>query len=80
LLIEKDPAILRIIPGRINRQQKGSSDIWFRISYPTSSGIKCIMCKWSTAQEIFVVCNDKETERLLVTLRESFDAFLSQNM
>ena len=80
LLIEKDPAILRIIPGRINRQQKGSSDIGFKISYPTSSGIKCIMCKWSTAQEVFVVCNEKETERLLVTLREAFDSYLSQNM
>jgi len=44
-IIEKDPIIHRIIPGRINRQQKGSSEIAFKISYPTSSGLKCIMCK-----------------------------------
>jgi hypothetical protein len=45
LEIEKNPAILRIIPGRISRQQKGSSELRFRVSYETESGIKCIMSK-----------------------------------
>ena len=75
LLIEKDSIIHRIIPGRINRQQKGSSDIAFKISYPTSSGIKCIMCKGSTAQEIFFVCASENTEALILRLRQAFDDF-----
>lgn len=77
LLVEKDPTIHRIIPGRINRQQKWSSDIGFKISYPTSSGIKCIMCKWSTAQEVFFVCPNDEAEALMLRLREAFDDFNS---
>lgn len=76
-IIEKDPIIHRIIPGRINRQQKWSSDIGFKISYPTSSGLKCIMCKWSTAQEVFFVCAAEETELLSQKLRDAFTAYLS---
>ena len=76
LLIEKEPAIHRIIPGRINRQQKWSSDIGFKISYPTSSGVKCIMCKGSTAQEVFFICPSEETEKLMNTLRTAFDEYL----
>jgi len=37
--------INRIIPGRISRQQKGSSTMRFRITIPTNSGFKCIMSK-----------------------------------
>lgn len=54
--IEKNPMIIRMIPWRISRQQKGSSDLRFKVCYPTDSGIKCIMSKWATAQELFVVC------------------------
>jgi hypothetical protein len=45
LEIEKNTNIIRIIPGRISRQQKGSSEMRFRITIPTSSGFKCIMSK-----------------------------------
>ncbi|MEI6426723.1 MAG: DUF2103 domain-containing protein [Candidatus Absconditabacteria bacterium] len=76
-IIEKDPIIHRIIPGRINRQQKGSSDISFKVSYPTSSGLKCLMCKGSTAQEVFFICAAEETETLSQKLRDSFDSYLS---
>lgn len=69
LEIEKNPAILRIIPGRISRQQKGSSEFRFKVSYWTESGIKCIMSKWATAQELFVVCNDKDKSELIEFLR-----------
>ena len=60
--IEKQALICRIIPGRISRQQKWSSEMRFKVSYPTTSGIKCIMSKGATAQELFIVCNDKDTE------------------
>lgn len=65
LRIENHPHIHRIIPGRINRQQKWSSKQIFKISYPTSSGIKCIMSKWATAQELFVICTEKHTEEVI---------------
>ncbi|MDR2190775.1 MAG: DUF2103 domain-containing protein [Candidatus Peribacteria bacterium] len=59
LEIEKMPEISRIIPGRISRQQKGSSEVRFRISYPTSTGRKCIMSKGATAQELFIICKEE---------------------
>ena len=65
LEIEKNPAIIRIIPGRISRQQKWSSELRFKVSYKTESGIKCIMSKWATAQEIFVICNDEDKPDLV---------------
>lgn len=65
LEIEKNPAIIRIIPGRISRQQKWSSELRFKVSYKTESGIKCIMSKWATAQEIFVICNDENKADLV---------------
>ncbi|MDR2415223.1 MAG: DUF2103 domain-containing protein [Candidatus Peribacteria bacterium] len=48
----------------MSRQQKGSSEIRFRVSYPTSTGIKCIMSKGATAQELFVVCREEVREEL----------------
>lgn len=62
LEIEKDPNIIRIIPGRIYRKQKWSSELRFRITIPTDSGFKCIMSKWATAQELFVICDQKDVE------------------
>lgn len=64
LAIEKHPHIHRIIPWRINRQQKWSSQLFFKISYPTSSWLKCIMSKWSTAQELFIVCPDDKIDEV----------------
>ncbi|NCC71325.1 hypothetical protein EOM09_07130, partial [bacterium] len=45
LEVEKNTDIIRIIPGRISRQQKGSSKMRFRVTIPTQTGIKCIMSK-----------------------------------
>ena len=68
--IEKHPSISRIIPGRISRQQKWSSALHFKISYATTSGIKCIMSKWATAQELFIICNDKDTKKITDFINE----------
>lgn len=53
--LEKIAQIKRLIPGRISRQQKGTSDFSFSIQYETPSGWKCLMKKWSTVQELFVL-------------------------
>ena len=70
LEIEKQPLIFRIIPGRISRQQKWSSDLRFKISYNTKSGIKCIMSKGATAQELFIICNQDNTDEVIRVLNE----------
>ena len=56
--IEQNPGITRIIPGRIHRQQKASSELRFTISYPTVTGFKAKMSKGSTSQELFVITRD----------------------
>ena len=66
--IEKLPEIQRIIPGRISRQQKGSSQQRFKISYPTASGLKGIMSKGATAQEIFIICAPQDVEKITLHL------------
>lgn len=76
LEIEKNPDISRIIPGRISRQQKGSSQMRFRITIPTNSGFKCIMSKWATAQELFVVCDLKKSDEIKNTIQELVREFL----
>lgn len=68
LAIEKCSAISRIIPGRISRQQKWSSGLSLKISYFTPSGLKCLMTKWATAQELFVICPEdmKDTVKTFI--------------
>ena len=70
LEIEKQALISRIIPGRISRQQKWSSNLRFKISYNTTSGIKCIMSKGATVQELFIICNQDDTEEVIATLNK----------
>jgi hypothetical protein len=53
--IEKHSDIQRIIPWRIVREQSGRSEMRINFSYLTSTGLKYKICKWSTAQEIFVI-------------------------
>lgn len=60
--VERIPGVQRIIPGRIDRQQKGSSMMRCKISYGTHSGLKCMMCKGSTAQELFITCEKDKLE------------------
>jgi len=60
---------VRLIPGRISRQQKGSSQMRFSVSYPIATGLKCVMSKGSTAQELFVVCREEDRELVAELLR-----------
>ncbi len=76
LEIEKNPDISRIIPGRISRKQKWSSEIRFRITIPTSSGFKCIMSKWATAQELFITCNQKKSDSIKKSILDSVKSFI----
>ncbi len=76
LEIEKNPDISRIIPGRISRQQKWSSAMRFRITIPTDSGFKCIMSKWATAQELFVVCNPENSDSIKNNIKEVVKSFI----
>lgn len=62
--IQNNSMIKRIIPWRISRQQKWSSFENISFSYYTKSWLKFIMKKWSTAQEIFFLCEDKNKEIL----------------
>lgn len=62
--IENINEINRIIPGRIDRQQKWSSEKRFRITTSTISGFKCIISKGSTAQELFIICKNQNTENI----------------
>lgn len=78
LIIEKHPNIHRIIPWRINRQQKWSSELLFKISYPTPSWIKCIMSKWSTAQEMFIVCWEDNTTEVISFVKDKAIQYLTK--
>ena len=72
--IENLDQIQRIIPWRIMRQQKGSSDLRFSISYQTTSGLKAKMSKGSTSQELFIICQkgtEAEAETLINNIRSS---------
>ncbi len=63
-IMARFPIIQKIIPGRINRQQKWSSHTAMTYSYDTPSGLKYIIKKWSTAQEIFIVCKTQDREQV----------------
>lgn len=73
LAIEKIPEIQRIIPGRIQRNQSGSSELRISFSYPTVTGLKYKMCKGATGQELFVIV-EKGTEEKVQKDIESFIA------
>ncbi len=76
LEIEKINWINRIIPWRISRQQKWSSDLNFKITIPTPSWFKCIMSKGGTAQELFVICEDGQVEKTREELEEILKKFI----
>ncbi len=56
------PEVQKIIPGRISRQQKGTSDLRISFSYFTKSWLKYKLKKWATAQELFIVCSLENKE------------------
>jgi hypothetical protein len=76
LEIEKLSAISRIIPGRISRQQKGSSEIRFSVSYLTPTGMKGIMSKGSTAQELFVICREEVREQVKAEVEKIAEEYI----
>jgi len=56
------------------RQQKGSSDLRFSISYQTTSGLKAKMSKGSTSQELFIICQkgrEAEAKTLINNIRST---------
>lgn len=53
--LEKIENIQRIIPWRIVREQSGRWELRISFSYLTPTGLKYKLCKWSTAQELFVI-------------------------
>ncbi len=63
--IEKIEQVKRIIPWRISRKQKWSSHKKMTFSYNTKSWMKFIMKKWSTAQELFIICDNESKEDIL---------------
>lgn len=73
--IEKHPAIQRIIPGRISRQQSGRAERRVNYSYLTSTGLKYKMCKWSTAQELFVITEKWHDEIIKARIQEQTEKY-----
>jgi len=67
---EKIKEIDKIIPGRVDRQQKWSSETRFKISYSTQSWIKCIMSKGWTAQELFIICQEEKKDTVKNQLKK----------
>ncbi len=63
--IEKLDEVQRIIPGRVARSQWGSGFLHFTLSYPTEAGLKYMMKKWGTAQEVFILCAENEKESII---------------
>lgn len=70
LEIEKIEEIIRIIPWRIHREQSGRSNIRISYSYPTISGLKYNMCKWSTGQELFIICKKDSDEKVIQLIKK----------
>lgn len=60
--IAKISLIQRVIPGRINRKQSGSSTLRISFAYFTDTGLKYNLAKWSTAQELFIVCEKGDSD------------------
>lgn len=56
-IIDRCPAVRRIVPGRI-KVRRGKTPPSFRVQYATPSGLKCLYNGTGTVQEVFVVSND----------------------
>lgn len=71
--LEQEEWIQRIIPGRIQRQQKGSSELRFSVSIPTATGRKAKMSKGATSQELFIITSSTpETQIKIQQIRSDF--------
>lgn len=66
--VEANKLVKRIIPWRISRQQKWTWKLNITFSYFTESGLKYMMKKWWTAQEVFIICNEDKKQDLFLEL------------
>lgn len=71
--VEKDNKIIRLIPWRIHRKQKKSSIQTLHFSYFTTSWMKFKMNKWSTSQELFVICDSLDKEYIKTYFNDTFN-------
>lgn len=74
--IQNIKEIKRIIPWRINRKQKWSSDTRLHFSYNTHTGLKYKMSKGWTSQELFIICpqnNQDVVKDKIRTQKEKFN-------
>jgi len=55
--LAEEERVDRLIPWRISRQQKSTSDFRLTFQYMTTAGCKMLMKKWATVQELFVICD-----------------------
>lgn len=72
--LEQEDWIQRMIPWRIMRQQKGSSELRFSVSTPTPTGRKAKMSKGATSQELFIITTSQQQhfKQDIETLRIAF--------
>lgn len=75
--LESEEWIQRMIPGRIARQQKGSSELRFSVSLPTPTGRKAKMSKGATSQELFIITRKQEVSEK-EALERLWMVFISQ--
>ncbi len=74
--LQNIPGIQRIIPGKISRQQSWSSFLGVTYSYTTPSGLKFMMKKWGTAQELFITCTETESENVQLAIHACIQQYL----
>ncbi len=74
--VEKISEIKRIVPWRIDRQQKWSSDIIISFSYFTISWAKYKIKKWSTAQELFVLFDEKDRQLVYDNIQQLINKYV----
>jgi len=60
-IVKQCPFVSRIVPGRIKvRRGKGAVEFKLRLQYETPAGIKCMYLGTGTAQEVFIICSDRQ--------------------
>lgn len=66
--------ISRVIPGRISRKQSSASWLFITFSYFTPSWLKYSMKKWSTSQELFIVCEEVQKETVFEIIHKYIES------
>lgn len=63
--LAQEERVDRLIPWRISRQQKSTSDFRLTFQYMTTAWCKLLMKKWATVQELFVICDETVEEEII---------------